>query len=100
MSRLTAIITAQDQATRDQGLDAFCHSASLEELLTECRSLEDLRHTSGNLYEQVRALFFLYAINRFHIPTKHGLPAARTDFVRRVRGSSPSPFRGSNSTVS
>lgn len=75
MSTLTAIITAEDQATRDQALDAFCHSASLEELLSECRSLEDFRHTSGNLYEQVRALFFLYAIHRFHIPTKHGLPS-------------------------
>ena len=75
MSTLTAIITAEDQATRDQGLHAFCHSASLEELLSECRSLEDFRHTSGNLYDQVRALFFLYAIHRFHIPTKRGLPS-------------------------
>ena len=62
MSSLTAIITAEDQAKRDQALDAFCHSATLGELLSECRSLEDFRHTSGNLYEQV----------------------ARTDFVQRV----------------
>jgi hypothetical protein len=70
MSRLTAIITAENHDIRDQALDAFCHSASLEQLLDECASLEDFRHASSNLYEQVRALFFLYAIHRFHIPTK------------------------------
>jgi hypothetical protein len=75
MSTLTAIITAEDQSTRNQALDAFCLSASLDQLLMECQSLEDFRHTSSNLYEQVRALFFLYAIHRFHLPTKKGLPS-------------------------
>jgi hypothetical protein len=74
MSTLTAIITAENQTARDQALDVLCQSASLEELLDECRSLEDFRHASTNLYEQVRALFFLYAIHRFHIPAKQGLP--------------------------
>ena len=72
MSALTAIITAENQRVRDQALDAFCQSASLEQLLLECRSLEDFRHTSRSLYEQVRALFFLYAIHRFHMPVKTG----------------------------
>ena len=75
MSTLTAIITAEDQSIRNQALDAFCISASLDQLLMECQSLEDFRHTSSNLYEQVRALFFLYAIHRFHLPTKKGLPS-------------------------
>ncbi len=70
MSRLTALITAENQDIRDQALDAFCHSASLEQLLDECASLEHFRHASSNLYEQVKALFFLYAIHRFHIPSK------------------------------
>jgi hypothetical protein len=74
MSTLTAIITAEDQATRNQALDSYCQSASLEQLLAECESLEKFRRASGNLYEQVRALFFLYAIHRFHIPLKQGLP--------------------------
>jgi len=74
MTALTSIITAEDQATRNQALDAYCQSASLEQLLAECEYLEGFRHTSGNLYEQVRALFFLYAIHRFHIPLKEGLP--------------------------
>jgi len=70
MSRLTAIIKAENLDIRNQSLDAFCHSATLEQLLDECVSLEQFRHASSNLYEQVRALFFLYAIHRFHIPTK------------------------------
>ncbi len=75
MSVLTAIITAENQEVRDQALDAFCQSASLEQLLLECQSLEDFRHTGTNLYEQVRALFFLYAIHRFHMPAKKGVSA-------------------------
>jgi hypothetical protein len=74
MSTLTAIITAENQDIRNQALDAFCQSASLEQLLKECESLEEFRHVSSNLYEQVRALFFLYAIHRFHMPTKEELP--------------------------
>src|SRR5512143_1307484 len=73
MSVLTSIITAGDQEFRNQSLDAFCRSASLEQLLDECGCLEDFRHSSRNLYEQVRALFFLYAIHRFHMPGKEGM---------------------------
>ncbi|MBX0328433.1 UTP--glucose-1-phosphate uridylyltransferase [Oscillochloris sp. ZM17-4] len=67
MSTLTEIITAADAETRDRSLDAFCRGASLDELLAECAALERLRRTSDNLYERVRALFFLYAIHRFHL---------------------------------
>jgi hypothetical protein len=78
MSALTAIITAENREIRNQALDTFCESASLEQLLAECAFLEEFRRSSSNLYEQVRALFFLYAIHRFHIPRKPGL---------RLRGS-------------
>ena len=70
MSRLVAIITAADPATRNQSLDAFCRQASLAELRAECAALEEFRQRSDNLYERVRALFFLYAIHRFHLPDK------------------------------
>ncbi|MFO7169897.1 MAG: UTP--glucose-1-phosphate uridylyltransferase [Chloroflexota bacterium] len=73
MSELTKIITARDPETRDRSLDAFCRGASLEQLLAECAALEQLRRTSDNLYERVRALFFLYAIHRFHLPSKPGV---------------------------
>ncbi len=68
MSLLTDVITARDVETRNRSLDAFCQAATLEELLLECEALDRFRRTSDNLYERVRALFFLYAIHRFHIP--------------------------------
>lgn len=67
MSTLTEIITATDPATRDRSLDAFCRGATLEALLAECAALERLRRSSANLYERVRALFFLAAIHRFYL---------------------------------
>jgi hypothetical protein len=71
--RPSQIITAPDPAARNQSLDPFCARASLEELLAECGELELFRRRSENLYERVRALFFLYAIHRFHVPMKSGL---------------------------
>ncbi|MBT4500608.1 MAG: hypothetical protein HOC74_22955, partial [Gemmatimonadetes bacterium] len=61
MSLLTDIITASDPAQRDCALDEFCCDLSLEALLEECAALDRFRRTNDNLYEQVRALFFLYA---------------------------------------
>src|SRR4051794_17854114 len=43
---------------------------TLAELLAECDALDRFRRTSDNLYERVRALFFLYAIHRFHVPLR------------------------------
>ncbi|MCX7670671.1 MAG: UTP--glucose-1-phosphate uridylyltransferase, partial [Anaerolineae bacterium] len=72
-SQLISIITSSDPAVRDRSLDAFCRSAALAELMAECAALDAFRRASANLYERVRALFFLYAIHRFHIPLKAGL---------------------------
>jgi hypothetical protein len=71
VSRLTRVITAADPETRNGSLDALCREATLEELLAECDALDRFRRTSDNLYERVRALFFLYAIHRFHIPLRN-----------------------------
>ncbi len=73
MSELVAILTAGDAGLRDRSLDAFCRTATAEALQRECEALEKFRRASGNLYERVRALFFLYAIHRFHIPFKPGV---------------------------
>ncbi len=70
MSGLWTIITAADPAIRNRSLDAFCRSATTDQLLAEATELERLRRTSENLYERVRALFFLYAIHRFHLPAR------------------------------
>ena len=71
--KLVQIITSPDPAVRNQSLDAFCRAASLPDLLAECAELEAFRRRSENLYERVRALFFLYAIHRFHLPLKPGI---------------------------
>ena len=68
--RFTQLITASDAATRNQSLDALCVGDSAAELLAECSALDQFRRESDNLYERVRALFFLYAIHRFHLPGK------------------------------
>ena len=74
-ARLRNIITSTDTANRNEALDAYCRQASLDDLLAECADLEGFRRECENLYERVRALFFLYAIHRFHLPLKPGLAA-------------------------
>src|SRR3989440_8251574 len=73
MQKLTGIITATDPAVRNQSLDALCAAMPLTQLLGECAELDAFRRQSANLYERVRALFFLYAIHRFHLPNKPGV---------------------------
>src|SRR5688572_30695091 len=70
---LIRIITSADPAVRNQSLDAFCVPASLAELTQACAELDAFRRESENLYERVRALFFLYAIHRFYLPAKPGM---------------------------
>jgi len=73
MSRLVEIITSRDPKIRDLSLDNECREMSLNTLISECVDLENLRKESDNLYERVRALFFLHAIHRYHIPMIDGL---------------------------
>jgi hypothetical protein len=70
LSELWRIITAQKPEIRDQSVDAFCRRATTEQLLAEAGELEQRRHSCQNLYERIRALFFLYSIHRFHLPTR------------------------------
>ncbi len=88
MPDLISIITAADPSRRNQSLDEVCASLSAPELLDQCARLEEFRRTSDNLYERVRALFFLYAIHRFHLPEKLSL--------RNSTGEKPAliPFHG------
>ncbi|MEQ9409841.1 MAG: UTP--glucose-1-phosphate uridylyltransferase [Fuerstiella sp.] len=68
MTDLLTAITSDDPAVRNQSLDRLCADLSAEELLLRCSELDDFRRHCGNLYQRVRALFFLYAIYRFHLP--------------------------------
>ena len=71
MSTLIRIITSKDPEVRNQPLDNFCREATPQELFHECVALDKFRRESENLYERVRALFFLYAIHRFHLPKRY-----------------------------
>ncbi len=73
MQSLISLITSPDPATRNQSLDGLCRRASVAELATACAELDAFRRRRENLYERVRALFFLYAIHRFHLPLRPAL---------------------------
>jgi hypothetical protein len=77
------LITSADPQIRNQPLDALCARATAAELVAATAELDAFRHTRENLYERVRALFFLYAIHRFHLPDK--LPAGAEGVI---------PFKG------
>ena len=71
---LVELITSRKAAKRNASLDAHCRDLSAAELLAECVELDAFRRRADNLYERVRALFFLYAIHRFHLPAKLSAP--------------------------
>jgi UTP--glucose-1-phosphate uridylyltransferase len=78
VSELWKIITATDPEIRNRSLDAFCAGTTVEQLLAEAAALERQRRTSDNLYERVRALFFLAAIHRYHLPMRAEIAKGRT----------------------
>ena len=65
---LTDLITSPEEAVRNQSLDSACAGLGLDALLAEADSLDSFRRKSDNLYQRVRALLFLHAIHRFHLP--------------------------------
>ena len=73
---LVEIITSPDPAIRDRSVDEFAKHASTQDLLRECVALDEIWRGSENLYERVRALFFLYALYRFHLPQRTELEGA------------------------
>ena len=89
MRSLASLITDADAQTRNQSLDAHCREASAESLLRSCAELDEFRRRCENLYERVRALFFLYAIHRFHLPSKLGNPTNPT-----TQAAGLIPFKG------
>ncbi len=79
-SRLVDIITAADPAARDGSIDAICRAATMSDLLSEGAALDSFRRTSESLYDRVRALFFLAAIHRYHLPDRLPQTAALIPF--------------------
>ncbi len=76
--RVIDLIESADAATRDQAIDRWCEGKSVAALLAACAELDAYRRRETNLYRRVRALFFLTAIQRYHLP-------ARADFPRLGR---------------
>lgn len=78
MTDLIDIITTDQAKLRDTAIEEACCGLSAAQLLEQCGKLDLFRRDCDNLYQRVRALFFLYAIHRFHLPdalpaTSHGL---------------------------
>lgn len=71
-SQLIDLITSPEPERRNTPLEAVCRDLSPARLMAEAQALDRFRRTSENLYERVRALFFLYAIHRFHLPARLG----------------------------
>ncbi|MGY8749079.1 MAG: hypothetical protein ACKVHR_13615 [Pirellulales bacterium] len=67
-NRLVTIIETSDNQLRNQSLDELCKDSDIEELLRDITALGQLWRNTDNLYAQVRALFFLSAIHRYHLP--------------------------------
>jgi hypothetical protein len=73
MSELVRTIVSTQPAIRNRSLDRLCRNSSIDGLLAECEALEQLRRTSTNFYQRVRALTFLAAIHRYHLPAQPGM---------------------------
>ena len=88
---LVTLITSRKAAKRNASLDAHCRDLSAAQLLAECAELDAFRRRSENLYERVRALFFLTPSN-FHLPrSSPQIPGPRPKL-----SSFPSPISSGN----
>ena len=74
--RLIDIIASGDPEVRNQSVDEYAKRTATKDLVTECAALEEFWRSNDNLYERVRALFFLYAIYRFHLAQRPELQGA------------------------
>ena len=73
-ARLTDIIDAAEPQQRDLALERWCAGRPAADLLAACAELEAYRRREPNLYKRVRALFFLAAIHRYHLPARPEFP--------------------------
>ena len=67
-NRLVSIIESEVDAVRNQSLDEICAGSNFEELMADTDALDQYWRQTENLYHRVRALFFLAAIHRYHLP--------------------------------
>ena len=74
VNRLIEIITSGNDSERNIALESVCRDLTSAQLLDACGSLDRFRRETGNLYERVRALYFLSSIYQDFLPG--ALPAA------------------------
>ena len=70
IGRLIDVIVSDDPSVRDSSMDSIVRGATLDELIAHADALDAFRRQEPNLYHRVRAIFFLEAIYRYHIPTR------------------------------
>ncbi|HYP16907.1 MAG TPA: UTP--glucose-1-phosphate uridylyltransferase [Opitutus sp.] len=72
--RVLDLIESSDPATRDLAIDRWAAGKSAADLLAACAELDAYRRREPNLYKRVRALFFITALHRYHLPARPELP--------------------------
>ncbi|CAD76081.1 MAG TPA: UTP--glucose-1-phosphate uridylyltransferase [Rhodopirellula baltica] len=70
MNSLIETITTDQANLRDRSLESLLEDVTLSELLDHVAELDRFRRQEDNLYQRVRALFFLSAIYRYHLPPR------------------------------
>ncbi|MCE2825692.1 MAG: UTP--glucose-1-phosphate uridylyltransferase [Verrucomicrobium sp.] len=73
---LIDLITSPEPSVRNRPLDGWAASTDLAGLLAACEALDRFRRDAQNLYDRVRALFFLAALHRYHLPPRLATTAA------------------------
>ncbi len=75
--KLRNIILATDTRLRNTDVAEACAGLDIPALLHEADDLDAFRRECENLYERVRALFLLYALHRFELPSRKEFSAGR-----------------------
>ena len=71
---LDSILSGSPEVS-NRSLEELGKGMSVQELLGQAQQLDEFRRDHQNLYERVRAIFFLYSIYRYQIPMREGVPA-------------------------
>lgn len=66
---LLDILRAQDSALRHRAVEVAVAGQPVDVLLRWADELDAYRRQETNLYQRVRAMFFLHALYRYHLPT-------------------------------
>ncbi|MGI6367066.1 MAG: UTP--glucose-1-phosphate uridylyltransferase [Anaerolineae bacterium] len=75
-------IVSSRQDVRNRSLASLCQGLNLAQLSEACAALDAFRRSATNLFERVRAITFLYALHRFHLPPLLGnAPAGRIPYA-------------------